>query len=109
MFKFAAIFLLLVVVIVANDASCKDENCLPSMSEMAEKVDHETRRLYWYFLRGSDMLYQSNFDTENRYLYFFIYRNIVGTFLCIASWHKNTGRITIDNLIRLGNGYSRGH
>ena len=60
------------------------------ISEAALLVDREARRLYWYYLRGADMLYESNFNTKDRFLFFFIYRNIVGTFLCISSWDKLT-------------------
>ena len=48
---------LVVIVVGADDAICEGENCFPEIAEIAIKVDHETRRLYWYFLRGSDLLY----------------------------------------------------
>lgn len=37
---------------------------------------------------------------------FFIYRNIVGTFLTIGSWQKDNGKSEINTMVRLGNGHS---
>ena len=37
----------------------------------------------------------------------FIYRNVVGTFLTIASWNKDTRTSEINTMVRLGNGFSR--
>ena len=53
------------------------------------------------------MVYQANVDTPDRFLLFFVYRNIVGTFLCIASWNKPEEVSEINTFVRLGNGYSK--
>ena len=37
---------------------------------------------------------------------FFIYRNIVGTFLTIASWYKSSWQSEINTMVRIGDGYS---
>ena len=57
MLKLVGLLFLVVIVVGADDAICEGENCFPEIAEIAIKVDHETRRLYWYFLRGSDLLY----------------------------------------------------
>lgn len=70
-------------------------------------LDKEVRRVYWYYLRSAVLLYQANIDTPERFISFFIYRNTVGTFLCIASWYKSTQTSEINTFVRLGNGYSK--
>ena len=64
------------------------------------------RRVYWYYLRKANLLYQANIDTPERFINFFIYRNVVGTFLVIASWTKETQESEVNTFVRLGNGYS---
>lgn len=70
-------------------------------------VDAELRRVYWYYLRKSLLVYQANIDTPERFIHFYIYRNIVGTFLGIASWVKADQRAEINTFVRLGNGFSK--
>lgn len=62
------------------------------------------RRVYWYYLRGARRLFQANIDTPNRFIHFFIYRNIVGTFLAIGSWDHDTQISEVNTFVRLGNG-----
>lgn len=62
------------------------------------------KRAYWYYLRGARRLFQANIDTPERFLHFFIYRNIVGTFLAIGSWHHETQVSEVNTFVRLGDG-----
>lgn len=58
-------------------------------------------------MRRANLVYQANIDTQERFLLFFIYRNIVGTFLCIASWNHDDQTSEINTFVRLGNGYDK--
>ena len=87
-----------------NAAGNPDEPA--DITEIVPTIDTEVRRAYWYYLRGARLLYQANIDTPERFLNFFIYRNVVGTFLVIASWNKESQAAEINTFVRLGNGYS---
>jgi hypothetical protein len=52
-------------------------------------------------------MYQGYGDLPDRYLFLYIYRNMMGTFLAIASWDKNTKLSQISTFVRLGNGYHK--
>ena len=77
------------------------------ISDVVPAVDKEVRRVYWYYLRRANMLYQANINTPERFISFFIYRNVVGTFLVIASWVKGSETSEVNTFVRLGNGYSQ--
>lgn len=114
-FIFAVILALAVISSAQNDPPCWGEDCtyalkgnsaeVPPISDIIPQVDREVRRIYWYYLRNAQLLYQANIDTPERFLLFFIYRNIVGTFLTIASWDKQSQVSEIHTFVRLGNGY----
>ena len=70
-------------------------------------VDKEIRRSYWYYLRRANLVYQANLELPERFIHFFIYRNIVGTFLVIASWDKKNQEAELNTFVRLGNGFSK--
>ena len=101
----------------AGEKPCWGEDCQfnaqgnpdapADITEIVPIVDTEIRRAYWYYLRGARLLYQANIDTPQRFLNFFIYRNVVGTFLVIASWNKEIQAAEINTFVRLGNGYSQ--
>ena len=76
------------------------------ITEIVPAIDKEVRRAYWYYLRGANLLYQANIDVAERFINFFIYRNVVGTFLVIGSWDKASQQAQINTFVRLGNGYS---
>ena len=111
--------LFLSFIIVSQSADCFGEDCAykspiveienPTISDLVPGINKEIRRAYWYFLEDANMLYQGNVDSPTRFLFFFIYRNIVGTFLTIASWDKTTRVSEINTMVRLGNGYSKQH
>jgi len=67
---------------------------------------HKTN--YWYYLRGAGTLYEAGIDSPLKFLFFTIYRNIVGTFLVISTWDKTTYKTTINTFVRLGNGFAEG-
>jgi hypothetical protein len=71
-------------------------------------VDKYLRETYWYYLRGATIFYQSNVNTKQSFLYFVIYRNIVGTFLVITTWDKADQTTQVNTFVRLGNGYGAG-
>lgn len=82
-----------------------DPEAKADIVEAVSKVDVEMRRVYWYYLRGSRRLFQANLDTPERFIHFFIFRNIVGTFLGIGSWDHATQVGEVNTFVRLGNGY----
>ena len=78
----------------------------PTLSDIVPKVHEEIMRVYWYYLTDASVLFQGNVDLPSKFLMFYIYRNIVGTFLTIVSWEKETKESEIATMVRLGNGYS---
>ena len=72
------------------------------------KMDSLLKTEYWYYLRNAHTLYEASVDSPNKYLYFTIYRNIVGTFLVITTWHKDSSSAQVNTFVRLGNGYEEG-
>ena len=96
---YKTIFVLLVIFIsftTAQEQPCWGEDCTydvkgdpvskATILEAVETIDKELRRVYWYYLRGARRLFQANIDTPERFIHFYIYRNLVGTFLGISSW-----------------------
>ena len=77
---------------------------LPDVIKIA---DQEFRRSLWYYLRKAVVTFQANIDVPDRFIHFFIYRNIVGTFLGISSWVKADQTAEINTFVRLGNGFSK--
>ena len=74
---------------IGKDCSVEEDSPEPiQISEAIPLVDQEIRRIYWYFLRNSKIVYQVNLDTPEEFLLFFIYRNVLGTFLAIAVFDK---------------------
>lgn len=72
------------------------------------EVDKLLKTEYWYYLRNAQTIYEASVDTKLTYLYFTIYRNIVGTFLVITTWTKETHTTQINTFVRLGNGFEEG-
>ena len=79
-----------------------------TLSMVFPSVDKYLRETYWYYLRGADIFYQANVNTKESFLYFVIYRNIVGTFLVITTWEKAGQTTQVNTFVRLGNGYAAG-
>lgn len=79
-----------------------------TLSLVFPSVDKYLRETYWYYLRGADIFYQANVNTKESFLYFIIYRNIVGTFLVITTWDKADQTTQVNTFVRLGNGYAAG-
>lgn len=71
-------------------------------------VDKILKANYWYYLRGANNIYEASVDSPLKYLFFTIYRNIVGTFLVITTWTKGTQQAKVNTFVRLGNGYEEG-
>ena len=69
-------------------------------------IDSLLKTQYWYYLRGANTLYEASVDSPNRFLYFTIYRNIVGTFLVITTWNKASAKTQVNTFVRLGNGFA---
>jgi hypothetical protein len=90
--------LLLSLVVVGLKGVCWGKDCAykspetelanPTLNDLRQPIDNEIRRAYWYYLFGANILYQGYGDVPERYLFIFIYRNLMGTFLAIASWDK---------------------
>ena len=59
-------------------------------------------------MRAANIVYQANVNTKNSFLFFIIYRNIVGTFLVITTWEKSSETTQVNTFVRLGNGYAAG-
>lgn len=68
-------------------------------------VDTYLRQNYWYYLRNANIIYQAEVSTVTSFLFFVIYRNIVGTFLVIDTWNKAAQTSQVNTFVRLGDGY----
>ena len=79
-----------------------------TLFEVSPQVDVLLKREYWYYLRNAMTLYEASVDSPSKILFFTIYRNIVGTFLVITTWTKETQVLQINTFVRLGNGYEEG-
>lgn len=79
-----------------------------TLFEVSPEVDNLLKREYWYYLRNAITLYEASVDSPVRILFFTIYRNIVGTFLVISTWQKDTQQLQINTFVRLGNGFEEG-
>lgn len=71
-------------------------------------VDTYLRQTYWYYLRNANIVYQANVNTLNSFLFFVIYRNLVGTFLVITTWDKAGQTTQVNTFVRLGDGFEAG-
>lgn len=78
----------------------------PTLFDVWPAVDSLLKTQYWYYLRGSNPLYEASIDSPNAYLFFTVYRNIVGTFLVSTTWNKATQNTQVNAFVRLGNGYN---
>lgn len=101
------------VVAGANDAHFYNTPVAPipgkpavTLFDVWPSIDNLLKTQYWYYLRGANTLYEASVDSPTKFLYFTIYRNIVGTFLVITTWTKNNQKTQINTFVRLGNGYS---
>ena len=79
-----------------------------TLFDVRPNVDALLRSEYWYYLRNAQTLYEASVDSRTEFLFFTIYRNIVGTFLVITTWTKETQTTQINTFVRLGNGYEEG-
>lgn len=79
-----------------------------TLFDVFPQVDSLLRSEYWYYLRNANILYEASIDSPAHFLYFTIYRNIVGTFLVITTWTKADQRTQINTFVRLGNGFEEG-
>lgn len=70
------------------------------------KVDDLLKKEYWFYLKDASTLYQAGVDSPKQFLFFTIYRNIVGTFLVITTWNKDKQTTQINTFVRLGNGFA---
>ena len=79
-----------------------------TLFDVRPHVDELLKTEYWYYLRNAHTLYEASVDSPNHYLFFTIYRNIVGTFLVITTWTKADQKTQINTFVRLGNGFAEG-
>ena len=108
------VLVLLFLIILTQAQNCYGQNCevgklgsggkAATFKEADPKVDKEVRRVYWYYLWNSQIIYKAQLNTPEAFLFFYIYRNSVGTFLCVASWNKKENVPGVENFVRLGNG-----
>lgn len=77
----------------------------PTLFDVWPAVDSTLKTNYWFYLRGSNPLYEASIDSPLEYLFFTVYRNKVGTFLVSTSWEKSTSITKVNSFVRLGNGY----
>ena len=65
----------------------KEEEEEIGIADIVPIINKEVRRVYWYYLRKAHLIFQANLDiSAKRVVSFFIYRNIVGTFLVITTF-----------------------
>lgn len=79
-----------------------------TLFDVRPHIDTLLKTEYWYYLRNANTIYEASVDSPLEYLYFTIYRNIVGTFLVITTWTKSAQQTQINTFVRLGNGYEAG-
>lgn len=104
----AILSFLLLCASVSPQISLLTETPSSQPSEVSKRADHLSRVTYWYYLRKANILYSSEFQSDDRTLVFTIYRNYVGTFLSICSVHSQPQSTDIQTFVRLGNGYLSG-
>ncbi len=78
----------------------------PTLFDVWPAIDSQLKTNYWYYLRGANPLYEASINTPKEFLFFTIYRNIVGTFLVSTLWDKTSQITKINTFVRLGNGYN---
>jgi hypothetical protein len=79
-----------------------------TFNDVFPHIDTYLRQTYWYYLRNANIVYQANVNTLNSFLFFVIYRNLVGTFLVITTWDKAGQTTQVNTFVRLGDGYETG-
>ena len=84
-----------------------DDNGLLELTKITVSLDENVRRVFWYYLRNSNLFYQLAIETPSSYLLFFIYRNGLGTFLSINEWVKADKSSDIITFVNLGSGYRK--
>lgn len=67
-------------------------------------VDREIRRTAPEFIPDTNLVQLSSVDAMERFLLVFVYQNIRGTFLVLASWSKETKETELNLMVRLGEG-----
>ena len=65
-------------------------------------VDREIRRTSPEFIPNTNLVQLSTVDAMERFLLVFVYQNIRGTFLVMASWSKKSKETELTLLVRLG-------
>lgn len=77
----------------------------PTLFDVWPVVDSLLKTQFWYYLRGANPLYEASINSPGEYVFFTIYRNIVGTFLVSTTWDLTTQNTQVNAFVRLGNGY----
>jgi hypothetical protein len=75
-----------------------------SCNQVAEQVDLYIRAQYRQYLVRASLCYLASVNTKTGFLFFHLYKNIVGTFLSISSYTSSTGGICINTFVRVGEG-----
>lgn len=73
-------------------------------NQVAEQVDLYIRAQYRQYLVRASLTYLASVNTKTGFLFFHLYKNIVGTFLSISSYTSLTGGICINTFVRVGEG-----
>lgn len=78
----------------------------PETKKVVEDSELEIRKWFWFYLRGSRLVYSTIIDLPDQILMFFIHRNIVGTFQTVSGFDKAERTQSIKNMVRIGSGAS---
>jgi hypothetical protein len=73
-------------------------------NQVAEQVDLYIRAQYRQYLVRASLCYLASVNTKTGFLFFHLYKNVVGTFLSISSYTSSTGGICINTFVRVGEG-----
>lgn len=101
--------ILLGLVLLFTTASCghlpakEDRTC----DNIWPYINAQLQEKYWYYLTKACLLYLTTVERGVDHQFLAIYRNIVGTFLAIVTWHNEDDYFTVNTLVRLGNGYAK--
>lgn len=113
-FSLCALLFALLVAAVSCDCfgvDCKvnlQQKTKYTLSEIVDAIDNEIRRVYWYYLNGAILIFQTNVDllgTET--MHYFIYRNRQGTFLVVVSKKKANLDVGVNTFVKIGSGFAR--
>ena len=91
-----------------GDEPAPEFNIVDDMKEKCAIVDKFNRDTYWYYLDKADLVSQNHIPTSIQYYCVFVYVNVVGTFLSISHWNRDSGSHGVNTLVRLGNGKADG-